>query len=137
VNCPTTTASVATPLPDTADSIIQRLDQVIGDEEMYEEGEARPPRALVERVKRILSGTKPLTEGVAFTRAVVRPLDGSIRITWSLPTANIRLVISDRQSYIFHETVRNGKSFEHDIERLVDSQALTKWLEWLSLTSKQ
>jgi hypothetical protein len=115
---------------DTDESIIKKINGVLADGEMYDEGEPRPSQDVARRVKALLRRTKFLVD-LRFPVAEVRPFDGSIRITWTRFSKNVRLVCSDHDNYIFHERVDDGRSFDYAIARSVDPPTLARWLNWL------
>jgi hypothetical protein len=121
--------------PRTASSqIIQELEAVVDDPEMYEQGETRPDGSVVSDVKTLIRRTEGRLRGRAIPKPVIRPLDGAIRLTWTSNSASVRVVCfrSKRDRYIYHEEIRGGRAVSHGLVRGVNPQSLAKWLKWFS-----
>jgi len=83
---------------DTAGTIIRKIDEVVVDDEMYDDEEPRPPQDVIRGVKKIISEASRFLPWGRFPIALVRPFDGSIRITWATESGSVRLVCAGRDS---------------------------------------
>src|SRR5437588_5885556 len=114
---------------DAEESILEKIDAAVRDEEMYDIAELRPTEDLIREVKQIIREAKHhLPEG-RFPIAVVRPFDGSIRITWNTESGTVRLIYTESASgrYIFHEETEGG-AHNYGIVRDVTALSLANWL---------
>lgn len=128
------TVTAETKKTETADSLIRKIDRMISDPEMYDQGEERPEPSVVQGVKRIIKSTRRFLVDHHFSGdAIVRPLDGTLRITWITESADVRLIYSKNESdrYIFHEQIIGGRSQNSELVPDVTPSSLAKWLEWL------
>jgi len=112
---------------DTAETIIRKIDESVLDDEMYDDGEPRPPEEVIRRVKEIIRDAGRFLPGQRFPIALVRPFDGSIRITWATESGSIRLVCAD-DAYVFHEEVRGGRSHNPGVDQNATPESLAHWL---------
>ncbi len=119
---------------ETAESITQKIDEVVLDGEMYEDEEPRPTHHTVRKAKKLIRDTKYFLSGQRFPIAVVKTFDGSIRITWTAESGSVRLVCSENadQNYIFHEEVQEARSSDYGIDSNVNPRSLASWLAWLN-----
>ncbi|HEY9833199.1 MAG TPA: hypothetical protein V6D26_21785 [Stenomitos sp.] len=101
-----------------------------GEEDEDDYGAAKPSvyaygtaLALVSEAARLMSNR--------FARASASTDEkGGIRLTWTRPEAEVRLVCahqSDKPTYIYHET-----GDEYGVERDVSASTLARWLDWLN-----
>ena len=118
----------------TIAAILQKIEESVTDAEMYDDNESRPTEDVVRGIKELVQGTEALLPGVRFPTAIVRPLDGSIRITWVKESGSVRLVYSENpvERYIFHEEVLGGRSNSSGIDPDPTPRSLASWLEWLN-----
>lgn len=109
---------------------IARLQALLEEEEEDDYGVAKPSLyaygtalALVSEASRLMASP--------FRKASASTDDrGGIRLTWSIPEAEIRLVCahqSDKPTYLYHE-VGN----EYEVERDVSASTVAHWLDWLN-----
>lgn len=119
-------------------SIFEKIDDVVNDPEMYEEGEERPDSSVIKNVKHIIQGTRVYNNRIdridssnQLPEPVVRPLDGALRVSWGTNKGDVTLVLSNRESYIFNEELVNGEPRNADLTRRVTKSSLSKKLEWL------
>ncbi len=115
---------------DTEESTLEKIDAAVRSDEMYDDSaELRPTEDLIREVKQIIREAKHhLPEG-RFPIAVVRPFDGSIRITWNTESGSVRLIYTESASgrYIFYEETE-GDTHNYGIVRDVTPLSLAKWL---------
>jgi hypothetical protein len=116
-------AATRTEAHDTAETIIRKIDEIVVDDEMYDDGEPRPPEDVIRRVKEIIRDAGRFLPGQRFPIALVRPFDGSIRITWATESGSVRLVCAD-DAYVFYEEVREGRSHNPGIDQNVTPESL-------------
>ncbi len=119
---------------ETARIISNKIDKVLNDPDMYDEGEQRPEKEIVQDVKDLIAKTRIQLTGHRFPEVIVRPLDGTVRLTWASESANVRLVYSKNENdrYIYHEEIRDGKSGNSGLAQDVSSSSLADWLKWLN-----
>jgi len=109
---------------------IARLQALLEEEEEDDYGVAKPSiyaygtaLALVSEASRLMASL--------FRKASTSTDDrGGIRLTWSRPEAEVRLVCahqSDKPTYLYHE-VGN----EYEVERDVSASTVAHWLDWLN-----
>jgi hypothetical protein len=109
---------------------IARLQALLEEEEEDDYGVAKPSAyaygtalALVSEASRLMASP--------FRKASASTDDrGGIRLTWSIPEAEVRLVCahqSDKPTYLYHE-VGN----EYEVERDVSASTVAHWLDWLN-----
>jgi hypothetical protein len=107
-----------------------RLQTLLEEEDEDDYGVAKPSAyaygtalALVAEAARLI--------GDRFTRASASIDDrGGIRLTWTRPQAEVRLVCthqSDKPTYLYHEA-----GDEYGVEYDVSASALAHWLDWLN-----
>lgn len=107
-----------------------RLQTLLEEEDEDDYGVAKPSAyayatalALVAEAARLM--------GDHFTRASASIDDrGGIRLTWTRPQAEVRLVCahqSDKPTYLYHEA-----GDEYGVEYDVSASALAHWLDWLN-----
>jgi hypothetical protein len=105
------------------------IEAVLQDLEMVDDGDSPPTSDAAATLKKILEQAEQLTP------SPIRPphvelFEGSIRLIWSNPVSNIRLIIAsrpDRRSFLYHEEVQNGLGVN---EGMVDPspENLAHWL---------
>jgi hypothetical protein len=119
---------------ETIAAILQKIDASVTDPEMYDEDESHPTEDVVRGIKELVQRTEGLLPGERFPTAIVRPFDGSIRITWVKESGSVRLVYSENpvERYIFHEEVLGGRSNSSGIDPDPTPRSLASWLEWLN-----
>ena len=118
---------------ETPRSINNKIDEVLNDPEMYDDGERRPDENVIRAVKDLIAKTKAQLGGRRFPEVTVRPLDGTLRLTWTSESGNVRLVYSRNKNdrYIYHEKVGGGKAIDPGLVHDVSSSSLATWLKWL------
>ena len=120
------------PVFDESRDSVRKIDKVVNDEEMYDEGEARPATTVLEKVKELIRESQRFMILLRFPIAEVRPFDGALRITWTTKAKNVRLVCSDSErDYIFCEKLRRGKLVDYGVHSDVNPRSLARWLNWL------
>ena len=94
----------------SASGIWPEIEEALRDPEMIDDGDPKPSdeaastlKHVLEQAERMLPNPPPLPH--------IEFFEGSIRLIWSNPARNIRLVIAsrpDRRSFLYHEDVQNG-----------------------------
>jgi hypothetical protein len=125
-----------TGISETHTGILRKIDEVISDPEMYDDGEAPPEQSIVRGVKRLLKNTKPYRGKITNRQLpdpIVRPYYGAVRVSWTTPRADVTLSYSDKKElrYIFHTSVVEGRSKNPGSTTVVTPSSLSKMLEWL------
>lgn len=119
---------------ETADTINNKIDEVVNDAEMYEEGEERPEGSVIREVKELVEKTKKFhVAGRRFPEVIVRPLDGKLRLTWQTPRASVTLVYSREPSgrYIYREAINGWRVTDSGITSDVSPLSLADHLKQL------
>lgn len=119
---------------ETVTAILQRIDKSVTDPEMYDDNETHPTEDVVRGIKELVRATEAFLAGERLPTAIVRPFDGSIRISWVKESGSVRLVYSENpvERYIFHEEILGGRSNSSGIDRDATPRSLASWLEWLN-----
>ncbi|MEW5856828.1 MAG: hypothetical protein AB1861_05545 [Cyanobacteriota bacterium] len=112
------------------DITLARLQELLEEEDEDDYGVATPSAYAYGTALALVSEAARLI-GDRFTRASASTDDrGGIRLTWTRPEAEVRLVCahqSDKPTYLYHEA-GNEYRVEHD----VSASTLTHWLDWLN-----
>jgi hypothetical protein len=94
----------------SASGIWPEIEAALHDPEMIDDGDPQPSAEAASTLKRVLEQVEQLLPNPA-PHPHIEFFEGSIRLIWSNPVRNIRLVIAsrpDRRSFLYHEEVQNG-----------------------------
>jgi hypothetical protein len=118
----------------TIAAILEKIDASVADPEMYDDNESHPTGDVVRGIKELVQRTEALLPGERLPTAIVRPFDGSIRITWVKESGSVRLAYSEKpvDRYIFHEEILGGRSYGSGVDRDPTPHSLASWLKWLN-----
>jgi vacuolar-type H+-ATPase subunit I/STV1 len=112
------------------DITLARLQDLLEEEDEDDYGVAKPSAYAYGTALALVSEAARLM-GNRLTRASASTDDrGGIRLTWTRPEAEVRLVCahqSDKQTYLYHEA-----GDEYGVEYDVSASALAHWLDWLN-----
>lgn len=112
------------------DITLARLRELLEEEDEDDYGVATPSAYAYGTALALVSEAARLI-GDRFTRASASTDDrGGIRLTWTKPKAEVRLVCahqSDKPTYLYHEAGN-----EYRVEHNVSASILTHWLDWLN-----
>jgi hypothetical protein len=105
-----TMPAVGTKRARSASGIWPEVEAALQDPDMIDEGDRQPSNEAASALKQLLESAE-----VALPNPAPHPhiefFEGSIRLIWSNPFRNIRLVIAsrpDRRSFLYHEEVQDG-----------------------------
>lgn len=112
------------------DITLARLQDLLEEEDEDDYGVAKPSAYAYGTALALVSEAARLMRN-RFTRASASTDDrGGIRLTWTRPEAEARLVCahqSDKPTYLYHEA-----GDEYGVEYDVSASALAQWLDWLN-----
>jgi hypothetical protein len=94
----------------SASGLWPEIEAALRDPDMIDDGDPSPSTEAASTLKQLVEQTESVLPNPA-PHPHIEFFEGSIRLIWSNPIRNIRLVIasrSDRRSFLYHEEVQNG-----------------------------
>jgi hypothetical protein len=113
----------------TAPGIWPEIEAALRDSEMVDDGDPQPSAEAASRLKHVVEQAEQMLPNPV-PSPHIEFLEGSIRLIWSNPVRNIRLVIAsrpDRRSFLYHEEVQNGLGVNEGIVEPTPKN-LAQWL---------
>jgi hypothetical protein len=101
----------------SAPGIWPEIEAALGDPEMIDDGNPQPSAETASTLKHVVEQAEQMLQNPV-PPPHIEFLEGSIRLIWSNPVRNIRLVIAsrpDRRSFLYHEEVQNGLGINEGI----------------------
>jgi len=99
----------------SSEELWQEIKRALENPEMIDEGDPAPSEQAASKLKRIIEETQS-KRGSPIPLPHIEFFDGSIRLVWTKPTANVVLVVAssdDRRSYVYHAAIENGRAVTH------------------------
>jgi hypothetical protein len=121
----------------SSDGIWKEIEEPLRDPGMIDEGDLVPSEQAANSLKCLIETTEGLLSE-PIPNPHIEFLEGSIRLIWSRPDKNIRLVIAsrdDRRSYLYHEEVRNGLGRNEGMDEPT-AENLARWLTVIQSQSR-
>ena len=113
--------------------MMAKIDEAASDSDFRDEDDPEPTKFAIDTCKKLIQGCGIFLKGFRL-EARVRPLNGSIRVTWTSSSRNVRLVCNPSTatpSYVYQERLAGRRCVEHSSETATTS-SLAKWLRWMN-----
>jgi hypothetical protein len=101
----------------SARGIWPEIEAALHDPEMIDDGDSQPSAEAAATLKHVVEQAEQMLPNPA-AHPHIEFLEGSIRLIWSNPVRNVRLVIASRpnwRSFLYHEEVQNGLGINEGI----------------------
>lgn len=112
--------------------LIEQIDNISEDPEMYEEGEPVPEATTKSDARQLILAMYP--SGL-LVGATVYAYYGSVNINWQTESKKVKAIIpphgSGQAPQVYHGIMDRGRVIHSDIERNADAGKLRIWLQWL------
>ena len=121
-----------TSVADYCAAVCAGISRLLNDDDLYEEGEQRPSDHAINVATSLILEAHRIV-GADFPNASVSAFEGAVRITWSRPDRQVRLICPSadgRQAHIYHEEIQHGRSRNYDVLQDVTGEILARWLRW-------
>ena len=107
--------------------LIQRIEDLLRDDALYEADEPRPAKSTVNEAKALIVDSLDLIHRFGFGDPDIHPADGAIRIIWTHGEKTLKLIIPPHGGpYLFHKEQKQYASEK------ATHRTMASWLTWLS-----